>query len=419
MEVWSSLKDCKDIALFSAGSAISNHAPYVFAKHFIVPDVHSKNWIESLNAVISKNNIDFVIPCHDDVVLALAENSNKLNARIVSSPVDTCRICRSKSKTYQKFRDLLPVPELYISKHPLNVGFDTIKFPLFVKPDVGQGSQRANIVPDQETLEALLKNNPDIIVLEYLPGKEYTIDCFSDLERGLLFCGGRERIRTKAGISMHSKPVGAVLNHTFREYATIISKCIDLRGAWFFQVKEDKNGILKLLEIAPRISGTMATHRVMGINFPLLSIYESELTKIEISQNNCDIEIDRALINRYRHNIIFDRVYVDLDDTLIIKNKVNIKLVQFLYQCVNKKCKIILITKTSNDLSRYLDKWRLKSLFDEIILLNKEESKADYIDPDNSIFIDDSFSERKEISKRYSIPTFDCSMVELLLDDRI
>lgn len=419
MEVWSSLKDCKDIALFSAGSAISNHAPYVFAKHFIVPDVHSKNWIESLNAVISKNNIDFVIPCHDDVVLALAENSNKLNARIVSSPVATCRICRSKSKTYQKFRDLLPVPELYIPKHPPNVGFDIIKFPLFVKPDVGQGSQRANIVPDQETLEALLKTNPDLIVLEYLPGKEYTIDCFSDLERGLLFCGGRERIRTKAGISMHSKPVEAVLNHTFREYATIISKCIDLRGAWFFQVKEDKNGILKLLEIAPRISGTMATHRVLGINFPLLSVYESELIKIEISQNNCDIEIDRALINRYRHNITFGRVYVDLDDTLIIKNKVNTKLVQFLYQCVNKKCKIILITKTSNDLSRYLKKWRLESLFDEIILLNKEESKADYIDPDNSIFIDDSFSERKDISKRYSIPTFDCSMVELLLDDRI
>jgi len=64
MEVWSSLRDCKDIALFSASSAISNHAPYVFANHFIVPDVHSKNWIEPLNEVISKNNIDFVIPCH-------------------------------------------------------------------------------------------------------------------------------------------------------------------------------------------------------------------------------------------------------------------------------------------------------------------------------------------------------------------
>jgi predicted ATP-grasp superfamily ATP-dependent carboligase len=419
MEVWSSLRDCKDIALFSASSAISNHAPYVFANHFIVPDVHSKNWIEPLNEVISKNNIDFVIPCHDDVVLALAVNSNELNARIVSSPVATCRICRSKSKTYKTFRELLPVPELYISQDLSDIGFEMIKFPLFVKPDVGQGSQGANIVPDQETLKALIKANSDLIVLEYLPGKEYTIDCFSDLKRGLLFCGGRERIRTRAGISMHSKPVDAVLNQTFREYATIISKCIDLRGAWFFQVKEDKNGVLKLLEIAPRISGTMATHRVQGINFPLLSIYESELVKIEISQNNFDIEIDRALINRYRHNITFDKVYVDLDDTLILKNKVNTKLVQFLYQCVNKTCKIVLITKTVNDLSTYLKKWRLESLFDEILLLNKGESKADYIDPENSIFIDDSFSERKEVSKRYGIPTFDCSMVELLLDDKI
>jgi len=52
---------------------------------------------------------------------------------------------------------------------------------------------------------------------------------------------------------MHGKPVDASSNQTFRKYATIISKCIDLRGAWFFQIKEDQNGVLKLLEIAPHL----------------------------------------------------------------------------------------------------------------------------------------------------------------------
>jgi len=33
-----------------------------------------------------------------------------------------------------------------------------------------------------------------------------------------------------------------------------------------------------------------------------------------------------------------------------------------------------------------------------------------------SIFIDDSFSERLDVSKNCNIPTFDCSMIEVLLN---
>jgi hypothetical protein len=39
-EIRLALKDCKDIRLYSAASDVSNHAPYVFARHFIVPGVH-------------------------------------------------------------------------------------------------------------------------------------------------------------------------------------------------------------------------------------------------------------------------------------------------------------------------------------------------------------------------------------------
>ena len=36
-----------------------------------------------------------------------------------------------------------------------------------------------------------------------------------------------------------------------------------------FSIKKDYDGTLKLLEVAPRIGGTMATHRVIGVNFAL------------------------------------------------------------------------------------------------------------------------------------------------------
>ncbi|HEC88428.1 MAG TPA: ATP-grasp domain-containing protein [Thermoplasmata archaeon] len=412
LEIWKSLKGCKDIILYSAGSDVSNHASYVFKNHFIVPDVHNNNWLNILNEIVDKYKIDYIFPAHDDVIVALARNANKLNTDIISSPLPTCLICRSKTKTYNKFKNLLPIPKVF------NKLSEIESFPVFVKPDKGQGTQGAYRVDNLDMLRGVLKSNSDLIVMEYLPGKEYTVDCFTDRRKGLLFCRGRERIRIKSGISMNSTPVDEKTNKIFRKYADIISQELELYGAWFFQLKLDTKGTFKLLEIAPRIGGTMATHRVLGINFPLLSIYEKDGVDIEIMTNNNDVEIDRALVNRYKHNIKYNRIYVDLDDTLILNNNINTQLIRFLYQAINKGCKIILITKTKNDVENILKKWRLNTLFDEIILLKEDDSKADFIDPEEAIFIDDSFSERKSVFERHKIPTFDCSMIELLIDER-
>lgn len=412
LEIWKSLKDCKEIILYSAGSDVSNHAPYVFKNHFIVPDVHSNNWISVLSEIINKHEIDYIFPAHDDVIVALAQNADKFNADIISSPLSICLICRSKNKTYNKFKNLLPVPKVFNKMSEIN------SFPVFVKPDKGQGTQGAYRVDSLDMLKGLLKSNSDLIVMEYLPGKEYTVDCFTDRRKGLLFCSGRERIRVRSGISMNSKPVDEKTNKVFREYADIISQELKFYGAWFFQVKLDKSGTFKLLELAPRVGGTMATHRVLGINFPLLSIYEKEGVSVKIMTNNCDVEIDRALVNRYKHNIKYNKVYVDLDDTLTINNKVNTQLIRFLYQAINRGCKIILISKTVNDVEAVLKKLKLIGLFDEVILLKKDDSKADFINPEGAIFIDDSFSERKSVFERHKIPTFDCSMIELLIDER-
>jgi len=185
LEIWNSLKECKEINLFSVGSPLSNHAPYVFNNHTIIPDVHTINWLNELNSVLKKYDIDYIFPAHDDVIVALACNSDKINAEIISSPLKTCLITRSKTETYIKFKDLLPVPKIF--KDPLKID----KFPVFVKPDKGQGSQNTFKVNKKNLLKILLDSDPDLITLEYLDGHEYTVDCFTDRKKGLLFCSGR------------------------------------------------------------------------------------------------------------------------------------------------------------------------------------------------------------------------------------
>lgn len=411
LEIWKSLADCKEVNLFSASANVINHAPFVFANHFTVPFIHEENCIEELNQIIVNNKISHIFPAFDDIIVFLARNAEKLKAKIISSPLQTCLTTRSKKETYRLLEKDIPTPAIFD-------GISEVKrYPVFVKPDRGQGSQGACLVRSKLQLVERLseQQDEDLIISEYLEGKEYTIDCFTDREKGLLFCGGRERIQTKNGISVSSK---VVESNKFHELASKIAAKLEFHGAWFFQLKEDSVGVLNLLEIGPRIAGTMALHRALGINFSLLSLYENERKDLLIMKNPLDIEINRALTNRYKHNLPYNLVYVDLDDTLIIRDKLNLNLIRFLYQCLNKNVKIILITKHRNNLDQTLKKYRIADLFDEIIHVAEFDEKYKRLQSSmEAIFIDDSFSEREKVAHHTSSMTFDSSMLELLAEE--
>jgi hypothetical protein len=203
------------------------------------------------------------------------------------------------------------------------------------------------------------------------------------------------------------------------EYGKAIASALAFHGAWFFQLRRDRGGVPKLLEVAPRMAGTMCVHAVQGINFPLLSIYEQERVPIHIMVNKGDVEVDRALVSRFRHNVTYQTVYVDLDDTLILNGEtVNTDLIRLLFQCINRKIRVVLLTKHGDDLNQLLANLRLSGLFDEIIHVERSGSKVEHITRTNAILIDDSFSERKAVADKLGIPTFDCSMIDMLIDEK-
>ena len=398
--------------MFGASSVPSNHGKYVY-KNYIegIPFVGDAGFINKLNELIDVYTIDFVFPAHDNVVLKLAENQNELHCKIIGSPVETCRICRSKKLTYETFESVIAVPKIYSRID------EDVKFPVFLKPNVGQGSKSTFIANSKEEVLFYLERNNSLLLLEFLPGREYTIDCFTDRHGILRFAGGRERLRISNGISVDTYPV---FNEKFTKLAHIINKTLKFRGAWFFQVKERNDGEFVLLEIAPRIAGAMGLHRNCGINMPLLSIFDAQNVDVEIYYNNYFIEMDRALINRFATKLVYHHVYIDLDDTIIINNNsVNIWIIAFLYQCLNKGIKIHLISRHPSNIKETLRKYRLESVFDTVININLLEEKSDYIKENSSIFIDDSFSERKQIFKKKGIPTFDINSIECLLDWRV
>ena len=396
-------------ATLLGASAHTDHGEIVYDLYLPdIPNIYNSEFIEKLNSAINKYNIDFIFPTHDDVLLYLTKNRKVINCEIIAPDYEICKILRCKTKTYSYFgnEDFIP-QEFALNK--INKKY----FPLFLKPNDRQGGQGTSVVYNMKELEAELTINPNRNIYEYLPGEEYSVDCYSNNKGELKFVGIRERKRIFGGISVHTVPYN---DKYIQQMANIIQKKLKLKGVFFFQVKRDVHGKMKLLEIAPRIASSMALYRNIGVNFPTLAYYTAKGIDCDLLVNQYDIELDRALSNSFIINgLKYKHVYVDLDDCLIIANKVNTEIIAFLYKEINEKKKIHLISKHEKNLKKELVKHRIYKLFDEIHHIEQNEYKVDYIKHKDAIFIDNAFHERKEVFNRLHIPVFAPDAIESLL----
>ena len=407
LEVYQALKNSKELQLFGAGALVSSHAPFIFENYFTLPHVSEDKWLSAIVELCLEKKIDYIFPAHDDAITALVLNRSAIPSVVVAPSLNICQITRSKRATYKSLKGLIKVPRIF-DQTP-----SECDYPVFVKPNIGQGSQGAKIINNCEELRFATANLLDPLVCEYLPGDEYTIDCFSDRKKGLLFSEARVRTRKRNGIAVGTSSVDLP---DARDMAASIQDKLGLYGPWFFQVKRNAQEELVLLEVAPRIAGSMGLHRVMGVNFPQLAIYEAEGKDLSLIVNKGSVRLDRALSNRYQHDVSFTDLYIDLDDTIIIRESINTEAINLIYRCINKKIKVHLLTRHSGDLAKTLLKFRLQGLFDSIQHIDLTAKKSDYILGVAPIFLDDSFSERLDVHKSLNIPTYDCSMIEILIN---
>ena len=409
-EINDALRYSKFVKLYG-GTSLPCHADFVFENCIEgLPFVDDPALIDCLNSVIDKYGIDFIYPAHDSALLSLTLAKDRLKAAVVTSPVETVEICRSKNKTYAFLKGVEYLPSFYSSPN------DVPSYPVFIKPSVGQGSQGARIINDRSHLEEALMEGTEYTICEYLPGAEYTVDCFTDIHGNLKYVNPRTRDRIRAGIAVRSHNIPAT--DEISAIASDLNSRLRFNGAWFFQIKENSEGKLRLMEAAPRIAGTMGLSRNLGVNMPLLTLFNMWGYEVDIISNGNNLLLDRAFISRFKTSIHYSNVYVDFDDTLIINGKVNSFLMMFLYQAKSKGTSLYLLTRHSTDIHADLKKYHIADdLFDDIYHIDSEGSKASFVRPD-SIFIDDSFAERKRVKDECGIPVFDPDMVESLIDWR-
>tara|TARA_R110000796_G_scaffold146087_1_gene262781 strand:- start:6410 stop:7567 length:1158 start_codon:yes stop_codon:yes gene_type:complete len=359
VEQFHSLKFNKNFNLIGAAhnELDSLYSNYIQLKH----SIEKPEFVEEILQIIRDNNIDVILPSHDEILYIL-KNHPDLEHLIPGSSKEIVNICRFKSRTYTKLLTSTKLSPRVPQYTTINSGF--------LKPDKGQGS-RGSLNIDQNYLHC-----------EYLPGREYTIDCFSNSQNELIYTSPRLRKTIINGIS---ETTSIVLSNELKSIARQVNKVFKFKGPWFFQMKEDNYGNPKFLEIAPRIGGGSNINRLNGVNLTLSSLYQYFKFDVEILNQNLVVQVNRKT-PKFIWN--YETLFVDYDDTF---EHIKAKLLE-----IDKDIIIVTRSKVKVNTSYptvYVKDGELKS--DIINKLNKPKP----------IFVDDSFKERKDVILNCNIPS--------------
>lgn len=261
---------------------------YLCEKFYRVPPAKDKNFISVLLDICEKEKVDVILPQVTDelqILAAYKKEFEKIGTSVAISDLNLIKLANNKYElTMVAKKAGVPAPQAYLVKSwsELEKAVEKIGYPFVVKPAVSSGMRGFRVVykyidkkeaffnekPDstkitiEELYNILGEAFPEIVVMEYLDGKEYSVDVLSTKDNVYaIIPRSRDQIRT--GITF----VGTVEK---REdlicYSEKLTKALSLEFAHGFQFKEDKEGVPKIIESNPRIQGTMVLSTIAGAN---------------------------------------------------------------------------------------------------------------------------------------------------------
>ncbi|HEY2876459.1 MAG TPA: ATP-grasp domain-containing protein [Reyranella sp.] len=241
------------------------------AQRLIIPRGEEPHLVEVLHEACKARRIEALLPTVDAELFPVAAAHASFEAIGVAlpiSPPECLRICRDKQLLLDKVKGAVPVP----GNEPLTqvVADRAATFPCLVKPRRGAGSRGVARIDSREDLEALPKDG-SLLLQEFLPGEEYSVDVYVCRDGRVVAAVPRERMKIDSGIAVASRTINVP---DVTESAVRTAEMIGIRGTANVQFKRAADGVFKLLEVNPRFPGTLPLTGAAGIDMPKLMVDE-------------------------------------------------------------------------------------------------------------------------------------------------
>lgn len=235
------------------------------AQRRLVPPGRDADFVPAIARMVAEDALDLVISTVDVELVALAGRREELAPAVLAAPsedtlttaLDKLLLAERCAATGRSPRTLLAGPDA------LAVDWD---FPVFAKPRHGAGSRGIRLVPDRAALEALPVDE-GLLVQEFLPGEEYSVDVIADAAGHVVAAVPRTRARVDSGVAIAGRTVH---DPELIETASAIAEAIGLVGVANVQLRRDRTGRAMLLEVNPRFPGALPLTIAAGVDIPSL-----------------------------------------------------------------------------------------------------------------------------------------------------
>lgn len=277
-------------------------------KAFGVPSAEKKEFLGNILQIAKKEKVDVILPLNTVELLSWANIREELVEQgimvLVSRP-EGIQIANNKYLLFKHCQEHgIPTPEcLYVRNYRqfeeavFQLGYP--KKNVCFKPPVAHGQRGFRILtkflsrfdllmvekPNNtlttlEDVRPILKSAkpfPELLVMEYLPGEEYSVDVLVDNGKVIAVIP-RLREELKMGISF----IGTTVHDKeIIKYSRKIAQTLALHGNIGFQFKRDDRGVPKVIESNPRAQGTIVLCTAAGANLVYLAVQLALGEKIE------------------------------------------------------------------------------------------------------------------------------------------
>ena len=261
--------------------------------------VFEEDYVEELFQICKTEKVDVLIPGISAELVKLAKNRKKFEeiGTVVSvSNEESLSIANNKLNLYEFMKkEGLPVCKFCAVRtlSELDSAFAYIGYPqtaVCIKATESSGSRGVRIVDPRKSRFDLLFNEkpnsffisyeelkeilsekasmPEMLVMEYLPGCEYTVDLLAENGK-TLYIGGRRNVESNMSIAMRS-----ILEKKEDAYALCekIVALLGLDGNIGFDFMLDANDKPVLTDLNPRLTATLSVFAAGGLNLLYLRV---------------------------------------------------------------------------------------------------------------------------------------------------
>lgn len=227
---------------------------------------------------ISSERPDVTIPADDETVKFFSKNKNVLQeyTKIPVANYEIIELANNKAEIIQIAKKIgIPIPKTSIVNDVESIDIPS-NFPLIVKPNLGSGSRGMFVVNDEEQLfnavQEITKKGMIALVQEKIPmeGAGYGVSALLNWKSEVRAIFVHKRLRE---YPVRGGPSTLRISVKYPELAKLgvkLLKYIGFQGAAMVEFKMDpRDNTPKLMEINPRLWGSLQLAIASGVNFPL------------------------------------------------------------------------------------------------------------------------------------------------------